>query len=304
MRNAFIKALEEEATKNKNIYFLTGDLGYSVIENFVKKFPNQFLNVGIAEQNMTGIAAGLASTGKIVFTYSIGNFSTLRCLEQIRNDVCYHNFDVKVVAVGGGFQYGALASTHHATEDLAVMRALPNMTVVAPGDKTEAELATKAVIKHKGPCYLRLSTEQAAVYQKPPEFELGKAIRVKGGKDLTLISTGSMLKTAVDVADILGKKGVSAEVISMHTLKPLDEETVLKSAANTGKIFTLEEHTIMGGLGSAVAEVLAQSANKKYLFKIIGVHDTFAQKIGSRDFLRKLHGLAPDDIAETIKRLV
>jgi len=303
MRNAFIKILEREAAKNKNIYFVTGDLGYSVIEDYQAKFPDQFLNVGVAEQNMAGVAAGLASTGKTVFIYSIGNFSTLRCLEQIRNDICYHNLNVKVVAVGGGLHYGALASTHHATEDLAIMRALPNMVVVAPGDRIEAELATQAVIKHKGPCYLRISSEPE-LHEKKPNFKLGKAITLRNGRDATIISTGSMLKTALQAADILGSEKINARVISMHTLKPLDETAVLKAARETKGIVTVEEHTLLGGLGSAVAEVLAVKSKNKVKLATVGIPGTFSKKIGDRDFLRKHFGLTPEKVAKAAKKLV
>jgi transketolase len=299
MRNAFIKALEDEAEKNKDVFLLVGDLGYSVIENFQKKFPRQFLNVGVAEQDMTGIAAGLASTGKIVFTYSIGNFPTLRCLEQIRNDVCYHKLNVKIVAVGGGFHYGALASTHHATEDLAIMRSLPNMVVLAPGDRVESELATRAAIAWKGPCYLRLSNETRLAHQSPLRFTIGKAITLREGEDLTIIATGSMLVTALDTADLLKENGISAAVISMHTLKPLDRKVIVWAAKKTKHIVTIEEHTIIGGLGGAVAETLfAEDLHPK--LDMVGINDSFPKVVGGRDYLRKKFGLIPQAIAKRI----
>ncbi|MDA2935684.1 transketolase [Patescibacteria group bacterium AH-259-L05] len=303
MRNAFIKTLTEVAEKNKNIFFITGDLGYSVIEDFQAQFPNQFLNAGVAEQNMTGIAAGLASTGKTVFTYSIGNFPTLRCLEQIRSDVCYHNHNVKIVAVGGGFHYGALASTHHPTEDLAILRSLPNMTVIAPNDPIEASLATKAVIKKRGPCYLRLSMSKR-IHQTPPDFKIGKAITVREGNDISMITTGGMLEPAIEAAEFLSKENINVEVISMHTIKPIDKETILKTAQKTNAVVTIEEHTILGGLGGAVAEILMENMSKRIIFQRIGVNDTFAKKIGSRDFLRKEYGLTPETIVERVKSLL
>src|SRR3982751_2787827 len=197
MRNAFLDTLYELARQDDRIVFITGDLGFRVVEKFMENMPNQFLNAGVAEQNMTGIAAGMALSGKISFTYSIANFPILRCLEQIRNDVCYHRANVKVVAVGGGFAYGSLGATHHATEDLAIMRALPEMTVVAPGDPEEAAAATEAVAAHDGPCYLRLGRAgEQKVHARPIHFQLGKAIQVRQGTDITLISTGGMLQTA------------------------------------------------------------------------------------------------------------
>ncbi len=302
MRNAFIKVLGEAANENKDVFFITADLGFSVVEDFQARFPKQFLNVGIAEQNMTGIAAGLASVGKTVFTYSIGNFPTLRCLEQIRNDVCYHNHNVKIVAVGGGFHYGALASTHHATEDLAILRALPNMTVIAPNTPYEAELATRAAIKKKGPCYLRLSMARE-IYKSLPSFQIGKAITVREGMDVSLIATGGMLEVAVDAAEQLAGEGLSAEVISMHTIKPIDEETLLKTADKTKAIITIEEHSILGGLGGAIAEILLEKSTPA-AFRRIGINDTFAKKIGGRNFLRNAFGLTAENVVETARKIV
>src|SRR5437879_9322206 len=196
MRTAFIQTLNELADRDPRVCLVVGDLGFSVIEEFATKPPDQFGNAGVAEQNMIGLAAGMALTGKIVFTYSIGNFGTLRCLEQIRNDVCYHRANVKVVAVGGGLAYGNLGVTHHASEDVAIMRALPNMTVVTPGDPVEARLATRAVVAHGGPCYLRRGkTGEPVVHAEEPAFELGRAITMREGSDLTLIASGGMLAT-------------------------------------------------------------------------------------------------------------
>src|SRR2546423_4713749 len=189
MRNAFLDTLYELALNDDRIVFITGDLGFRVVEKFMENIPKQFLNAGVAEQNMTGIAAGMALSGKISFTYSIANFPTLRCLEQIRNDVCYHDANVKVVSVGGGFTYGAMGATHHAIEDLAVMRALPCLVVVAPGDPVEARAATRAIIAHSGPCYLRLGKAgEPVVHTSAIDFELGKAICMREGTDATLIS--------------------------------------------------------------------------------------------------------------------
>src|SRR5882762_1862454 len=225
MRSAFFRALSVLAESDERIFLAVGDLGFGVTEDFSARFPAQFLNVGVAEQNLTGIAAGLALSGKIVFTYSIANFPILRCLEQVRNDICYHAANVKVVAVGGGLAYGSLGATHHATEDLAIMRVLPQMVVVAPGDPAEASAATQAVAAHPGPCYLRLGRGgDPRVHPGPIHFELGKAIEVCGGSDLTVISTGCLLETAVQVAETLRKRDLSARVLSMHTLTPLDKE--------------------------------------------------------------------------------
>src|SRR5215470_11967986 len=215
MRGAFFESLLSLAEQDPRTHLLVGDLGFAVTDAFRKRFPGRFLNVGVAEQNLTGVAAGMALSGKIVFTYSIANFPVLRCLEQIRNDVCYHHANVKVVAVGGGLAYGSLGVSHHATEDLAVMRSLPGMVVVAPGDPIETDLATAAVAAHSGPCYLRLGRAgEAKVHQDGIHFELGKAVEVRDGEDLTIVSTGGMLQTAVRVADLLKIQGLNARVLS------------------------------------------------------------------------------------------
>ncbi|PYM76947.1 MAG: transketolase, partial [Candidatus Rokuibacteriota bacterium] len=182
MRAAFFKTLLDLAERDERIHLVVGDLGFGVVEPFARRFPDRFLNAGVAEQNMTGVAAGLALCGKVVFTYSIGNFSTIRCLEQIRNDICYHRADVKIVSVGGGFAYGPLGMTHHALEDLAIMRVLPGMTVVAPGDPFEVEQATRAIVGQPGPCYLRLGRAgEPRIHRPGVVFELGRAIRVREG---------------------------------------------------------------------------------------------------------------------------
>lgn len=294
MRTEFIQELTELAKKDKRIFLITGDLGYNVIEDFIRSCPDQFVNAGVSEQNMTGTAAGLALSGKIVFTYSIANFPTIRALEQVRNDICYHNANVKIIAVGAGFTYGPLGSSHHGTEDLTILRALPHMTIVAPADAMEAREAAKAVVRHEGPVYIRISKSDP-VYQKPVTFQLGKAITIKEGKDVALIAIGSMVADALKAGEELKKKNVSARVISMHTLKPLDVKAILKAAKETKAIITIEEHTIIGGLGGAVAEVLAE--NKIGIpFVRMGVPDTFSTYIGDQNYLKKKYGLTADNI--------
>ena len=301
MRTAFFDALMQLAERDSRVFLVVGDLGFGVTEPFAERFPERYLNAGVAEQNMTGVAAGLALSGKIVFTYSIANFPILRCLEQIRNDVCYHRANVKVVAVGGGFAYGSLGATHHATEDLAIMRALPAMSVVAPGDPYEAAAATEAVAAHDGPCYLRLGRAgEQTVHTRPIHFQLGKAIEVRQGGDLTMISTGGMLQTAVETADALSRKGLQARVLSMHTLKPLDTDAVLTAARETSAIFTLEEHSVIGGLGSAVAETLAESGEREVVFKRFALPSVFACKSGTQEYLRAQYGLETDSLSSAI----
>src|SRR4051812_40805577 len=293
------------AERDSRVFLVVGDLGFGVTEPFAQRFPERYLNAGVAEQNMTGIAAGLALSSKIVFTYSIANFPILRCLEQIRNDVCYHDANVKVVSVGGGFAYGSMGATHHATEDLAVMRALPNMTVVAPGDPAETKEATFALVSHEGPCYLRLGKAgEPLVHSGPIDFRLGKALRLRNGDDVTLISTGGMLQAAVRVAERLAAAGIDARVLSMHTLKPLDEEAVLAAARETSAILTIEEHSIIGGLGSAVAELLAETEDVRIPFKRLGVPPRFSPRVGTQEYLLAENGLDDNSIMEAVTSLL
>jgi len=303
VRTAFIKELFELAKQDERIVLIVGDLGFGVVTPFMEHLPKQFLNAGVAEQNMTGMAAGMALSGKIALTYSIANFPTMRCLEQVRNDVCYHNANVKVVSVGGGFTYGAMGATHHALEDLAVMRAMPGLVVVAPGDPVEATAATRAVIAYSGPCYLRLGKAgEPVVHQSPIDFKLGKAIQMREGRDATLISIGGILQNVVRAAELLGREGIETRVLSMHTLKPLDAEAVLAAGRETGAVFTIEEHSVIGGLGSAVAEVLAEADGNKVPFKRIGVSSGFSPHIGSQEYMQDCHGLTEAGIAKTVAR--
>lgn len=303
MRDAFFRTLMEVAAADERVALVVGDLGFSLVEPFAERFAARYVNAGVAEQAMTGIAAGLAHEGMVVFTYSIGNFATLRCLEQIRNDVCYHGANVKIVSVGGGLGYGPLGFTHFNTEDIAVMRALPEMTVVAPGDPHEVEQATRALVAHDGPAYLRLGRAGEPVVHAPgTPFRLGDAIEVREGGDVTLISTGGMLPTAVHVAEGLAARGIEARVLSMHTVHPLDVERVLAAAAATRAVVTLEEHTIVGGLGGAVAEVLAE-AGAHVAFRRIGLPRRFPVAVGSREHLLRSFGLSEDAICSRVEEL-
>lgn len=304
MRTAFVRALIDQARNDERIFLLVGDVGYSLVEPFAQEFPDRFANVGVAEQNMTGIATGLALSGNIVFTYSLANFPTLRCLEQVRNDVCYHSANVKIAAAGGGLTYGPLGMTHHATEDLAIMRALPNMTVVAPGDPVESSLATQAMSRLPGPCYLRLvKTGDPVVHQAIPDFQIGKAITMREGNDVTLIATGDMLYNAVQAAEQLAHEGIQARLLSMHTIKPLDVEAVLAAAEETNAIITIEEHSIIGGLGGTVAEVLAESSHPHIVFKRLGIQDSFCSQVGSQEYLQRIYSLSAKSIAEETLKL-
>ena len=305
MRDAFVTTLTEIASIDRNVMLLTGDLGFGVLTKYAEEFPEQYLNVGVAEQNMTGLAAGLALEGKTVFTYSIGNFSTLRCLEQIRNDVCYHNADVKIVSIGGGFCYGPLGMSHHATEDLAIMRAIPNLIVVAPGDTVETALATRAVCEHKGPCFLRLGRGgEPKVYDQAPEFVLGKGINVIEDGDVSIISIGGILSNVVTSHEILKKRGIRTSVFSMHTLRPIDRKLIENLAEESRLIVTVEEHSIVGGLGGAVAEILAEIGGRRASLLRIGINGNFCSEVGDQEYLRGLYGLDPASIADRVEKSI
>jgi transketolase len=304
MRTVFNNTLMELAEKNENIFLILADIGFGEIEPFCSRFPERSFNVGICEQDMAGIAAGIALNGNIAFTYSIANFPTLRCFEQIRNDICYHKANVKIITIGGGVVYGPLGISHQSTEDLSLMRALPNIVVVAPGDLVEAELLTRAFVEWEGPCYMRCGYKgEPALYEKKPDLKIGKAITIREGKDLTLIAIGEMLPTAVEIADEIKSEGLSIRVLSMHTLKPLDKEAIIKAAQETKRIITLEENNILGGLGGAVSEVLAETGNLNIKFKRMGFNDIYPSKVGYREYLRKIYGFSKDDIIKTINSM-
>ena len=302
MRIAFVDTLHTLAKKNKEIMLLTGDLGFSVFEKYIEETPKQYLNMGVAEQNMTGVAAGLAMEGKTPIIYSITPFVTMRNFEQIRNDICYQNLNVKIVGIGAGFSYGPYGHTHHGLEDIGILRTLPNMVILTPGDPIEVRLATKAMMTHKGPAYLRLGKAgEPNVHTTEPKFAIGKGIRIEDGKDITLIATSTFLSRAQEVMEKLRVSKFSVQLISMPTIKPLDENIILESARRTKAMFTLEEHAIIGGLGSAVAEVLAENSQQIY-FKRYGVPDRFTKAIGSQEYMRKVNSLMVDDIVVSIRR--
>ena len=303
MRAAFIKALIAAASHDERIWLVCDDLGFSVLEGFAASFPHRFVNAGVAEQNMTGLAAGLAINGKIVVTYSIANFPTVRCLEQIRNDICYHQLNVKIVAVGGGLSYGGQGYTHHGVEDLAFLRLLPNMSVFAPGDPTEARLVTEAMVKHPGPCYMRLGKSgEACVHTAEPDFAIGKAIPLLRGDSVAIVATGATLQIAVEAARRLADEGWSADVVSMPSIEPMDASYVLDAARRIGCIVTLEEHG-RGGLGTAVAEILNASGSLARIAHVRLPNNPVCTG-GSQDDLLKLVGLTPEAVVDAAHRLM
>ncbi len=305
MRDTVIRTLIELGKKDKNIELITGDLGFGVLKSFWETLPDQFVNAGIAEQNMTGVAAGMALEGKKVFTYSIGNFPTLRCLEQIRNDCAYHNANVNIICVGGGYVYGSLGMSHHATEDIAILRALPDVTVICPGDPVEAELATKKIAETDGTCYLRLGRGgEKVINTQIKEFEIGKAYKLRDAKDLpkkvAVFSTGAILEETSKACDMLEEHGIAVEQYSFPTVKPIDK-TVIEGCANRFEnIFTVEEHNIVGGFGGAVAEVLAECGGKVKLHRI-GINDFYCIEVGEQSYLREQVGINAEGITNKVR---
>jgi transketolase len=305
MRDEFVGRLTQLAQRDPRIMLVTGDLGFGVLTDFAQRLPRQFINAGVAEQNMISLATGLALEGYIVFTYSIANFAFMRCLEQIRNDAAYHRANVNVVAIGGGFSYGQLGVSHHATEDLSIMRAIPEMTVVCPGDAWEAAEAAEAVAYRIGASYLRLDRSSGEMTNQPGErFELGKARTLRAGADVTLLTAGGMLSVAREAAAQLALEGIQCQVTSMHTLAPFDNATVLAASRRTGGVVTLEEHTVEGGLGSAVAERLLEQNCIPGFFHRIGLRGDFPSVVGSQTYLRRLYGLDARSVAVTVANLV
>ena len=302
MRDTFVRTLLEMAKKDKNVYIITGDLGFGVLKPFWTELPDQIINAGIAEQNMTSIAAGLAMQGKTVYTYSIGNFPTLRCIEQIRNDCAYHNANVKVVCVGGGFVYGSLGMSHHATEDIAMMRSLPDVTVLAPGDLVEAECATKAIYETPGTCYLRLGRGgEKRIHEKLDGFTIGKAIEIQKGENVAVFSTGAIFDEVNEACEELKVQGIIPTVYTFPTVKPIDKDVILECAKTHKAIVTVEEHNLSGGFGSAVAEVLAETDGVKAQLVRVALDDRYSCIVGSQKYLRKQYSIDAKAIIEKVK---
>ena len=298
MRDAFTRALMREAAENPRLTLITGDLGFGVLKPFWETYPKQFINAGIAEQSMTGMAAGLALTGRTVLTYSIGNFPTLRCLEQIRNDCAYHGASVKIICVGGGFVYGSLGMSHHATEDMAVMRALPGVTVFAPGDPAEVEAVLPVMLRIPGTCYLRLGRGGEPTMHKTPvgSWTLPEALTLREGTDVAILSAGGILTQTVEAAEILAAKGISAEVVSFPCVKPIDTEKIKELTARFRLLVTVEEHTIVGGFGSAVCETAAELGTGCRIHRI-GMEDVYSAVVGTQQYLREHYKMDAKSIA-------
>ena len=305
MRDAFVRALLREMEQNGRIVLITGDLGFGVLQPVWDRFPDRIINAGIAEQGMVGMAAGLASTGKIVLVYSIGNFPTLRPLGQIRNACAYPGADVKIVCVGGGFVYGSLGMSHHATEDMAIMRALPGVSCFAPGDPAEAEAATAAVIRTPGTCYLRLGRgNEPRVHEGPvTDWYPPAPLTIREGTDIALLSTGGILTQTAEAANMLQQRGISAEVVSFPCFKPMDKDAVRRLTERFDRMVTVEEHNVTGGFGSAVCEITAELGNGCRIFRV-GLKDRYTAVVGNQQYLREVYGMDAESIADRAEALI
>ena len=304
MRNAYLNTLYNLAAKDENVVSMVSDNGLIIYDDFRKSFPEQYFNFGISEGNMVTAAAGMASCGKIPFIYTIGAFLSYRSFEFIRLDVCLQNLNVKIVGIGAGVAYSTLGPTHHTTEDIAVLRALPNLTIFSPATPMEAKKIVEAAYKINGPVYIRLGTNnEPEIYDENYKFEIGKGVKLKEGKDITIISTGAITYTALKVANLLEKDDISARVINIHTIKPFDSDIIEKSARDTKMIITIEEHNIIGGLGSAVSEVIAEKGLGIKLRRI-GLNDKFAKGYGKPEEVRIMNGLGEKEIYNKILEFI
>jgi transketolase len=289
VRTTFIKILTEEALKDDRIFLILADVGFSVVEPFCEAFPKRFLNVGIAEQNAVGIASGLALRGKVPYVYGIVPFITGRCYEQIKIDVAYMNTNVRIVGTGAGYSYGAMGATHHAIEDIAIMRVLPNMSVCCPGCANEVEKLTKYSVEHKGALYIRLAKNEDCIANHS-NVTFGKFSQIINGTDFAIIATSNMLSHACDIANSFHKSGKFPALFSAHTIKPLDVEKIQELIHRGFAIVSIEEHSIVGGLASAISEQIAVSG-KAVKFLPIAIPDIFSHYIGDQKFIRQKVGL-------------
>lgn len=304
MRDAFIAKLTEIARKDPKILLVTGDLGYGVLDNFRKELPEQFINAGIAEQNMMSMSTGLAMEGYRVFVYSIANFTSLRCLEQIRNDACYHDANVTVVSVGGGFSYGALGMSHHATEDLSILRSFP-MGIFAPCDLKEVEYITEHLTQTRGTNYLRLDKSYADIERDFSKYSVSEIQKIRDGSDICLIVCGGICKDVITAADILKEQHqLTSSIYTVPDLNRVDFSNWLNTIGKYKAVLTVEENTINGGLGSLVSEKWLESNAPKVPFKRIGMRDGFSAVVGSQEYLKKYYKMDFSAIVENVLKMI
>ena len=310
MRTAFVNKLMELAKKDDRIVLLTGDMGFPMFDKFKELYPDRYYNIGIAEQNMIGVAAGLAMRGKKPYVYSIIPFLIMRSYEQVRVDVCYHNLDIKFVGSGGGVAYGPAGATHHAIEDISLMRGLPNMQVISPGDPYEARNAIEKSYITSKPTYIRLSKNNEPLLHKgldDREFEIGKSICVKKGNNMAILATGNILEEALNVSNELDNLDIKNSLYSFHSIKPIDKKTLNKIFKNYKYIVTMEEHNIIGGLYGAVMEEYGKGIINDYsIEKVlpIAINDKFSHHVGDQNNIRKYFGIDKDSVINKIKEML
>lgn len=305
MRDIFVATVIEQMRCRDDIVLMTADLGFGVLDKVEAEFPRRFVNVGIAEQNMASLAAGMAMEGLTVLTYSIGNFPTLRCLEQLRNDVGYHNANVKVVTVGGGFSYGPLGMSHHATEDVSIMRALPNFDVVVPSSLWEVSHCVRTMLDQEGPAYLRL--DKSAMPDSGSvgdELLRGKLRQVRSGSDVALVGSGGVMANALDAAVKLEREAIDVAVFTVPYIEPLAGESLVASGLDHDVVITLEENALAGGLGSKFLEMFSDIGRGPSRLHRLGLRRAYESTVGSQEFLRERHGLDTESIMATVRNAI
>lgn len=303
MRSAFAQELTDLAASDERVILLIGDIGNHMFDDYQQKFPLRFINCGIAEANMVSMAAGLAICGMRPFIYTFTAFDTARCFEQIRVDLCYQNLPVVILGLGGGLTYAPLGPTHYICEDIAIMRTLPNMTVLCPGDAVEVRCSIREAMKQNGPVYIRIGKKNEPVVHKlTPDFQIGKAISFKSGNDVCIITTGTILPNALKACESLKVRNISAQVVHFHTVKPLDITSLSAVFSQFDLVVTLEEHSIIGGLGSAVAEWYVDNSERKVKLLRLGTRDEFLYTTIRQNEARDLYGLSPEKISDAIEK--
>jgi transketolase len=305
MRNIFLEKILEGANKNNNIYFLTADLGFNAFEPFREKYPEKFINIGVAENNMVGVAAGMALSGKKVFIYSIIPFLVFRSFEQIRNIICHNNLDVTIIGTGGGFSYGNQGISHNTTEDLSLMQTLPNIKCFSPGSRSETEFSIDYTLQNNGPAYVRLGKLTNDIDSSiSKNYTIGDGRIIKPGGNISLLTTGNISSDIIKVSKILDNNGFQSQVISFPTIKPINKKYIYNIAKRSNEIITIEEHGLIGGFGSIIGSILLQNENYKFRFKAIGLKDKAHKEIGDQRFLKELNGLGLNELVTTIVNFV
>jgi transketolase len=302
MRNAFAKEITALAQKDPSVVLLSGDIGNRLFDDFKAKCPDRFYNCGVAEANMMSMAAGLASCGLRPVVYTITPFLTYRCMEQIRDDVCYHNQKVVIVGTGSGLSYASLGTTHHSCEEMGMLRLLPGLSVLAPADPFEVRMTLAAALRHSGPAYIRIGKKgEPNIHASTPAWEIGQTIELRKGTDVALLCAGTLLQECLDTAKVLAEVGISTSVLSMPTVKPLNEPMLSDVFANHRLVATVEEHSVLGGLGGSVAEWFCDQPSLRARLMRFGTPDAFLHRNGEQEHAREILGLTPTAMSEKVR---